>query len=206
MPTAQLPSSRPSIGGSDMSADGPALTLVVAAASRHGGTCEIADRLASTLQADLPLGWRVVRPELSDLRVFDDADAVVLGSAIYYGHWMRSASHALRYLKNAPLFELWLFSTGPVSGVESEKAQIISADSMVDTGRAVEHKVFGGRLDIAEVTWVERAVIKAVHAIPGDHRDWDQVDDWAHHIAQQLTVLPSPSDGTEGTSNEAVSS
>jgi menaquinone-dependent protoporphyrinogen oxidase len=189
-----------------MSAVAPARTLVVAAASRHGGTCEIADRLASTLQADLPLGWRVVRPELSDLRVFDDADAAVLGSAIYYGHWMRAAAHALAYVKDVPLLGLWLFSTGPVSDLDSENAQIISADSMVATGQAVEHKVFGGRLDTSELTWVERAVVKAVHAVPGDHRDWDQVDDWAHHIAQQLSVVPPPSDGTEGTTNEAVSS
>ncbi|VXC12000.1 flavodoxin domain-containing protein [Aeromicrobium sp. 9AM] len=180
----------------------PCRTLVVAAASRHGGTCEIADRLAWTLGNDLPLGWRVIRPELSDLRALDDADAVVLGSAIYYGHWMRAAAHALAYLKDAPLFDLWLFSTGPVSEVETENAQIISADSMVQAGQAIEHKVFGGRLDTSRLSWVERAVVKAVHAIPGDHRDWDEVDAWAHHIAKQLSVVPAPSDGTKGTSNE----
>ena len=178
-----------------MTAIAPARTLVVAASSRHGGTCEIADRLATTLQADLPLGWRVVRPDLSDLRVFDDADAVVLGSAIYYAHWMRAAAHALKYVKDAPLLDLWLFSTGPVSDVATENAQIISADSMVESGQAVEHKVFGGRLDTSELTWVERTVVKAVHAMPGDHRDWAEVDAWAHHIAQQLSVVPVTSDG-----------
>ena len=180
----------------------PCRTLVVAAASRHGGTCEIADRLAWTLANDLPLGWRVVRPDLSDLRSLDDADAVVLGSAIYYGHWMRAAAHALAYLKDAPLFDLWLFSTGPVSEVESENARIISADSMVEAGQAIEHKVFGGRLDTSRLTWVERAVVKAVHAIPGDHRNWDEVDEWAHHIARQLSLEPTPGEGTKGTSEE----
>ena len=176
-----------------MSTVAPARTLVVAASSRHGGTCEIADRLASTLQADLPLGWTVIRPDLSDLRALDGADAVVLGSAIYYSHWMRAAAHALAYLKDAPLFDLWLFSTGPISDVESENAQVISADAMVATGQAIEHKVFGGRLDTSRLSWLERTAVKAVHAIPGDHRDWDQVDDWAHHIAQQLSVVPSES-------------
>lgn len=174
-----------------MTAIAPVRTLVVAAASRHGGTCEIADRLASTLRTDLPLGWTVVRPDLSDLRVLDEADGVVLGSAIYYGHWMRSAAHALAYLKDAPLLDLWLFSTGPVSEVESENAQVILADAMVESGQAVEHKVFGGRLDTSRLTWAERTVVKAVHAIPGDHRDWNQVDEWAHHIAQQLSVVTS---------------
>lgn len=182
----------------------PCRTLVVAAASRHGGTCEIADRLAWTLENDLPLGWRVIRPDLSDLQVLDDADAVVLGSAIYYGHWMRAAARALAYLKDAPVFDLWLFSTGPVSDVESENAEIISADSMVEAGQAVEHKVFGGRLDTSRLTWVERSVVKAVHAIPGDHRDWDEVDEWAHHIAQQLSVVPGISDATDISGRDEV--
>ncbi|MEJ7634943.1 flavodoxin domain-containing protein [Aeromicrobium sp.] len=165
-------------------------TLVVAAASRHGGTCEIADRLASTLSSGLPMGWNVVRADLSNLRAFDDADAVVLGSAIYFGHWMHSAARAIKYLKDAPLFDLWLFSTGPISEVDSENAQVISADALVATGQAVEHKVFGGRLDTSHLNWVERVAVNAVHALPGDHRDWDQVDEWARHIAGQLLVVP----------------
>ncbi len=165
-------------------------SLVVAAASRHGGTCEIADRLAATLTDALTAEWEVVRLDLSDLRTFDGADAVVLGSAIYFGHWMHSAARALTYVKDAALFDLWLFSTGPISDVESENAQIISADAMVRSGQAIEHKVFGGRLDTSQLNWVERTAVKAVHALPGDHRDWDQVDEWARHIAEQLQVVP----------------
>ena len=185
-----------------MTAVAPSRTLVVSAASRHGGTCEIADHLAQTLTKDLPTGWTVARPDLSDLRVFDDADAVVLGSAIYYGHWMHAASHALNYLEEAAPVDLWLFSTGPVSEVESENAQVISADALVAAGQAIEHKVFGGRLDTSRLSWVERAAVKAVHAIPGDHRDWTDVDAWAHHIAQQLSGAMRPSDGTKGISDE----
>ena len=107
---------------------------------------------------------------------------------------MHSAARALTYVKDAALFDLWLFSTGPISDVESENAQIISADAMVTSGQAVEHKVFGGRLDTSHLNWVERTAVKAVHALPGDHRDWDQVDDWARHIAEQLLVVPDRAD------------
>jgi menaquinone-dependent protoporphyrinogen oxidase len=168
----------------------PQRTLVVGAASRHGGTCEIADRLAATLSRELSPGWNVVRTDLSDLRDLDDADAVVLGSAIYFGHWMHSAGRALQRVKDAPLLDLWLFSTGPISDVESADAQVPSADAMITSGQAVEHKIFGGRLDTTHLNWVERAAVKAVHALPGDHRDWDQVDDWALHIVDQLSVVP----------------
>ncbi|MGA8986953.1 flavodoxin domain-containing protein [Aeromicrobium sp.] len=165
--------------------------MAVAAASRHGGTCEIADRIAVTLAAELSDGWSVTRTDLRDLRALDDVDAVVLGSAVYYSHWMHAAGRALRYVKDAPLLDLWLFSTGPISEVDSADAQVPSADAMVADGLAVEHQVFGGRLDTSLLNWAERAAVKAVHALPGDHRDWDQVDDWAKHIAAQLSQVPT---------------
>jgi menaquinone-dependent protoporphyrinogen oxidase len=164
--------------------------LVVGAASRHGGTCEIADRLAATLSRELSSRWNVVRTDLSDLRDLDQADAVVLGSAIYFGHWMHAAGRALQHVKDAPLVDLWLFSTGPISDVESDNAQVPSADTMVASGQAVEHQVFGGRLDTTHLNWVERVAVRAAHARPGDHRDWDQVDEWALHICDQLSVIP----------------
>jgi len=167
-------------------------SVVVAAASRHGGTCEIADHLARVLAAELPQYWAVSRPDLSDLRAFDDADAVVLGSAIYYGHWLHSAARALKYVRDVPIRDLWLFSTGPISDVESEDAQIISADSMVESRQAVDHQVFGGFLDTSRLSWVERTAVKALHVLPGDYRDWDQVDTWASGIAAQLSAVRVP--------------
>jgi menaquinone-dependent protoporphyrinogen oxidase len=186
-----------------MQTPGPHRSLVVAAASRHGGTCEIADRLALALTAELPQNWTIKRPDLTDLRVLDDADAIVLGSAIYYGHWLHSAARALKYAQDGPVLDLWLFSTGPISDVESEDAQIISADSMVESGRARGHKVFGGLLVTSRLSWVERTAVKALHVLPGDHRDWDQVDDWARQIATQLTGS-RVANGTKGTKHEGV--
>jgi menaquinone-dependent protoporphyrinogen oxidase len=178
-------------------------SVVVTAASRHGGTCEIADRLARVLSAELPHSWTVARPDLSDLRAFDDADAIVLGSAIYYGHWLHSAARALKYVQDNPVPDLWLFSTGPISDVESEDAQIISADSMVRSGQAVDHKVFGGLLDTSRLSWVERTAVKALHVLPGDHRDWDQVDDWARRIATHLMV-DRVTNATKDTDREGI--
>ncbi len=184
----------------------PALTrtLVVSAASRHGGTCEIADHLAATLSKLLPDEWYVVRGNLRDLRVLDGADAVVLGSATYYGHWMHSAARALEYLREGLPADLWLFSTGQISKEESENAQVISADAMAERGEADEHIVFGGKLDTSHLSFLERVVVKGLHAIPGEHRDWAVVDEWAHHIASELVDGPShltPRPGPDGTSD-----
>lgn len=197
MRTARWRSCRPITKGRDVETVGPCRTLIVAAASRHGGTGEIADRLAGTMQSVVPANWLIIRSDLSDLRVFDEADAAVLGSAVYFGHWMRPAARALEYLRDMPVAKLWLFSTGPVSETETENAQIVLADSVVKSGEAVEHKVFGGRLDTSRLSWLERTVVKAVHALPGDHRDWELIDEWACRIVEQLTT---PSPGAQGTS------
>ncbi|CAN5376453.1 hypothetical protein BH09ACT10_BH09ACT10_04170 [soil metagenome] len=175
----------------DMDVDEPIRTLVIAAASRHGGTDEMADRLASTLRGELAAPWTVERTDPSDLGSLDAADAVVLGSAIYMGQWLRPALHALNFLEGTAPRGLWLFSTGPVSDEESDNARVISADSMVEAGLATEHRVFGGRLDRSRLNMAERVVVALVRAKPGDHRDWEQVDAWAHHIAQQLSSTPS---------------
>lgn len=181
-----------------MSTPAIARTLVVSAASRHGGTCEIADRIAETLAHELPKEWRVVRGDLSDLRVLDGADAVVLGSAIYYGHWLHSAIRALEYLRESDPTELWLFSTGPVAVDLGEEEALLTADAPADLAGDDEHMVFGGNLDTSKLTFIERVVVKALHVLPGDHRDWADVDAWAAHIASELKSRGSHNSGTKG--------
>jgi len=53
------------------------------------------------------------------------------------------------------------------------------------------------------LNWVERTAVKAVHALPGDHRDWAQVDDWARQIATQLTGS-RVANWTKGTNREGI--
>ncbi|MCW2770117.1 MAG: hypothetical protein JWR27_1550 [Aeromicrobium sp.] len=105
-----------------------------------------------TLAVEPPDQWSVVREDLTDLRVLD-ADAVVLGSAIYYGHWMRQAARALEFLRDCVPQRVWLLSTAPISQEETENAQVISADAMADVGETDEHMVFGGNLQTADLTF-----------------------------------------------------
>ncbi|MET0448679.1 MAG: flavodoxin domain-containing protein, partial [Aeromicrobium sp.] len=154
-------------------------TVVIGAASRHGSTTEIAVRIEHTLRERLSPAWTVTLADLSDLRTFEDADAVVLGSAVYLGHWLRPAIKALHALGDAPLLDLWLFSSGPISKDMSENARIITADEMVEKGCATDHMVFAGRLDTARLSWWERLAVRAAGAVSGDRRDWTQVDAWA---------------------------
>ncbi|TXL57494.1 flavodoxin domain-containing protein [Aeromicrobium terrae] len=157
--------------------------IVVAAASRHGATAEIADRIATRLRTDLP-SWSVVHADVLDWPTIDDADVVILGSAIYLGRWLRPAREALDRLD--PSMEIWLFSSGPISGVAGEDRDLITADRRVKPLGVRDHAVFGGRLDSRLLSFWERWIARAARAPEGDLRDWAAIDAWADSIAQEL--------------------
>ena len=88
------------------------MQVLVAVASRHGSTREIADAIAQELQAPGVHAEVRTADEVSDL---DSYDAVVLGSAIYMGNWESAASRfAQQHQAKLASMPVWLFSSGPV--------------------------------------------------------------------------------------------
>jgi menaquinone-dependent protoporphyrinogen oxidase len=88
------------------------MTVLVSAASRHGSTAQIAAALARVLTGR-GLAVDVRAPE--NVAMVDGYQAVVLGSAVYAGHWLESARKVAQTqefaLRTRPV---WLFSSGPV--------------------------------------------------------------------------------------------
>jgi menaquinone-dependent protoporphyrinogen oxidase len=173
------------------------MRVLVTAASRHEATAEIAEAIASGL-AERGVDARA-RPigKVTDL---GDYDAVVLGSAIYMGRWLKEARvFAAQHSAALSAMPVWLFGSGPLGPAdkplpESDAADI---DAMVALTRAREHRVFAGRLDTARLGVAERAVMKMVHGADGDSRDWGEVDAFAADIAAALahetpTVAAAP--------------
>ena len=168
------------------------MRVLVTAASRHEATAEIAEAIAVDL-AKRGLDARV-RP-IGEVTGLGDYDAVVLGSAVYMGRWLKAARlFASKHATALAAMPVWLFSSGPLGPAdkpvpESDAADI---DAMVALTRAREHRVFAGRLDGAQLGVAERAVMKAVHAPEGDSRDWGAVDAFAADIAAALAHEPPP--------------
>jgi menaquinone-dependent protoporphyrinogen oxidase len=61
------------------------MKVLVTAATKHGATGEIAQAIGDVLR-DQGLDPTVLEPEQVD--AVDGYDAVVLGSAVYAGHWL----------------------------------------------------------------------------------------------------------------------
>lgn len=165
------------------------MTVLVTAASKHGATYEIADRIGRDLAER---GVEVdVRP-LDDVDDLRDYSAFVVGSAIYLGNWLKEGrsfvdAHAPE-LRERPT---WLFASGsivgdPPTGDDPNALRPELAKTLVATTNAREHRVFAGKLDRGKLGLLERAAVRGAHATEGDHRDWDAIDAWAAEIAADL--------------------
>jgi menaquinone-dependent protoporphyrinogen oxidase len=89
------------------------MRVLVTAATKYGATAEIAAAIAEVLD-EHGLEATMLSPE--EVKGVDGYDAVVIGSAVYAGHWLKPARelverHATTTLAGRPV---WLFSSGPV--------------------------------------------------------------------------------------------
>jgi menaquinone-dependent protoporphyrinogen oxidase len=117
----------------------------------------------------------------------DGVDAVVLGSAVYLGHWLKAARDLVDrlgpQLAGRPV---WLFSSGPVGNPPRPVEDAVDVAGAVATTGAVEHRVFAGVVDKTQLSFGERAMVRAVRSGVGDFRDWEQVTQWAQAIDTHL--------------------
>jgi menaquinone-dependent protoporphyrinogen oxidase len=124
-----------------------------------------------------------------DVTSLESYDAVVLGSAVYAGHWIDSAKRlANRIAECNPRPETWLFSSGLIGSPERPAESGVDLSDIFRATGANEHRVFGGRIDKSKLSLSELAILVAVRAGEGDDRDWDEITDWSADIAQRLVV------------------
>jgi menaquinone-dependent protoporphyrinogen oxidase len=161
------------------------MKVLVAAASRHGATQEIADAIGRTLAAEGIDASVAAIAEAGDPTGYD---AVILGSAVYMGHWLDVATTFVDARRAAlSARPTWLFSSGPIGDPpRPNESQAVDVDELMSMTQAKEHRLFAGKLDKGKLGFGERAVMLAFRAAEGDYRDWHEIEDWARSIAGEL--------------------
>jgi len=165
--------------------------VLISAASGHGSTTEIARVIGETL-GDKGIDVDIVPPEYVDSVA--DYDAVVLGSAVYTGHWLVPArDFAIRFQDQLAARSLWLFSTGPVGDPAGKIAQSMKQDpveiaQISRNAHPQDHQVFAGKLDPQLLSLTQRARSLVFRGVDGDFRDWTEIRQWADGIAADLTA------------------
>lgn len=183
-------------------------SVLVVYGSRHGGTRGIAERIGEVLRRD---GLATSVAAAAAIPGIEDADAIIVGSGVYMGSWLKEAVTFLERNQAALAGRaVWLFSSGPLRGSSAAKD---GADPLADAlgpadgpgsgGRRKlaelsaaihprEHRVFYGAFDPSEPprAMSERLVrmMPASKGLlpPGDFREWDVIEAWAREIATSL--------------------
>jgi menaquinone-dependent protoporphyrinogen oxidase len=165
------------------------MKVLVTADSRHNSTREIADAITDGLvERGVDAETRRIE-ELTDHHALDEYDAVVLGSAVYMGRWLPGARRfAQIHASTLCMMPVWLFSSGPLGAAEHPVPAGEPADVpvLMRLTRAVGHHTFAGRLEMSDLHFSERAIVRTIHAPQCDCRDWHAVDEWAGEIAAEL--------------------
>jgi len=161
------------------------MAVLVAYASKHGSTQGIAERIAEQLRQ---LGKEAEARPVGEVSDPGSYEAFVIGSAIYYGSWLKEAAEWV-HQHQAVLAQhpVWLFSVGPL-GTEVQDAEQ-QPKEMTEFQQAIrprEQRIFFGALDYSHLSFAEWVMVKAVRAPEGDFRDWQVIEAWAASIARNL--------------------
>jgi menaquinone-dependent protoporphyrinogen oxidase len=165
------------------------MKVLVSAASKHGATAGIADAIGSVFMLR---GFEVSVKEPDHVEEIRTFDAVVLGSAVYAGHWMKPAIELTeRFAERFSGKPVWLFSSGPLGDPPKPLEDPVDVADLMKRTEARAHRLFAGKLNKAVLSFPERAIVGALRAPEGDFRDWDEIHTWAEEIVESLDTEPA---------------
>ncbi len=153
------------------------INVLVAYATKHGSTKEVAEAIAGTLAGHVAVDFRPARSVREPVTGWD---LVVLGAPIYSGRWHRDAHRFLkRHRKELPHVAVAVFAMGPRdSSGEAwlrSRAQLDRALARHEWLRPTATAVFGGADPPRRATESRR-----------DLRDWDHIRAWAADLPRLL--------------------
>jgi menaquinone-dependent protoporphyrinogen oxidase len=166
--------------------------VLVAYATKHGATAEIAE----AIRDELGHAGHIVDCLAADrVESIEGYDAVVIGSAVYMKRWRSEARGLLkRHAKDLAERPFWIFSSGPF-GAKPDPAWSEPPKTVRQAERlgVRHHVVFGGRLPLEPGNFIERAMVKDCPPESRDLRDWDAIKAWARELGAELQSKPHQS-------------
>jgi menaquinone-dependent protoporphyrinogen oxidase len=165
--------------------------VLVAYASKHGSTAEIAGKIGEALtQSGLDVDVKPVN-KVKDLAPYQ---VVILGSAVYIGMWRKDAVRFVKANQSALADrKVWIFSSGPTG--EGDPVELLhgwrlpkKVEPIAEAIRPRDIAVFHGNVDVARLSGMEKMMIGKVEAPVGDFRDWGMINAWAEGVAADINA------------------
>lgn len=167
--------------------------ILVAFASKSGATAEVATAIGAALVAPdvavdvLPVG---AVPSL------EPYDAVIVGSCIRAGHWLREAAEFVaRYqdtLEQKPVAYFTVCMTMAAESADARRETESYMEPMRALVKPVSMGMFAGRCTAESIGWLEWLAATIMQVPKGDRRNWDQIHDWALHVLPLLLPQRAP--------------
>lgn len=161
--------------------------ILIAYASRCGSTREVAQEIAKTLVAS---GLEAQALPFAEVAGLDGYRAVVLGSAVRYGHWLKEAAtfveahHGeLAALPHA-LFSVHYLNLGEEA--ESRARRAAYTRPLLAKLQPKAEAFFPGKMTIEQLPLFEKLLSKAIRVHNGDLRDWERIRAWAEELGRVL--------------------
>ncbi|NJQ00156.1 flavodoxin domain-containing protein [Streptomyces zingiberis] len=171
---------------------GDGVPVLVAYASAHGSTREIAERIAERLAR---AGHRVETYEVDGTVPPDPGryHAVIIGSPVHDMRWVpEAAAYVHRHQAALERRRVWLFSVGMSEALgrpfhaRAVRHEPRDLPGLREVVHPEETRQFPGALRRRHLTPLGRVIFRAMGGRYGDHRDWDRVDAWAEAIVRGL--------------------
>lgn len=160
----------------------PERHVLVAYATRHGSTREVADAVATQLHE---LGCRVDLRPADSVETLEGYEGIVLGGAIYTGRVHKAAVRFMeRYREELSRLPFAVFAMGPkslaVAEVASARAQLDKALDRLPELAPAPVAIFGGVVDPSKLHF-------PFNRLPAsDARDWAAIARFAHRAAARF--------------------
>jgi len=153
--------------------------LLVAYATKHGSTHEVADAVAVRLRE------RGLEAEVRSARgvaTLAPYDGVVIGGALYMGRWHSDARRFLSHHRDElAVLPLAVFAMGPLTlkdeDVADSRKQLDHALAKEPRLEPVTVAIFGGVVNPAKQHF------PFTYVATSDARDWDEIRSWADSVA-----------------------
>jgi menaquinone-dependent protoporphyrinogen oxidase len=95
----------------------------------------------------------------------EEFGAVVLGSAVYMGQWMKPARElAERSAAVLATRPVWLFSSGPAGEPAKPAGNPVDVTKILQASKARDHQIFTGKLARKHLSFPDRAMASAIRA------------------------------------------
>jgi menaquinone-dependent protoporphyrinogen oxidase len=158
------------------------MKVLVAYATKHGSTGEVAEAVATGLGKD---GFDVDLLPARAIRGLAGYDAVVIGAALYMGRVHADARRLLSRLRDEPAgLPLALFALGPrtaaTADIEASRRQLDATLAKLPELKPVAIGVFGGAVDPTRLRF-------PFNRMPAtDARDWEAIGAWTAELGSLL--------------------